>query len=326
MTNSTIKPLLTLRVLAKLHEAEDICRIVLDDPNGRPVPPFKAGAHVDVHLPSGLIRQYSLCNSPHESDRYILAVLREPQSRGGSVEIHDRIREGDLLPMSAPRNRFPLLEGTHHSVLLAGGIGITPILAMAEELFAKGESFELHYCCRTPARMAFRQQLITAPYAFRVHPHFDNGPTEQRFDIIKTLASSPQGCHLYVCGPSGFINHVLNAAAIAGWDTDRLHFERFTGSASAAPQGNTAFDVWIASSGAVIHVAADATVVAALNAAGVVVPISCEQGVCGTCLTRVIEGDVDHRDHYLTELEKALNDRILPCCSRAKSSHLVLDL
>ena len=314
-----------VRIARKTVEAQDICSFELVAPEGGALPRFAAGAHIDVHLGGGLVRQYSLCNDPRETQRYQIAVLREPASRGGSIAMH-ALQPGHALEISAPRNHFAQAHDASHHLLLAGGIGITPILCMAEQLAAEGASFALHYCTRSAERTAFAQRLRSAPFASQVQLHHDDGAAAQKLDLAALLASPRPGTHLYVCGPSGFMEAVLSAARAAGWPEARLHREYF---AAAAPKGNGhdgAFEVQVASSGAVIRVAPDQAVVAALAAAGIEVPVSCEQGVCGTCLTRVLDGVPDHRDLFLSDEERARGDQFTPCCSRAKSHRLVLDL
>ncbi|HEY9096754.1 MAG TPA: PDR/VanB family oxidoreductase [Hydrogenophaga sp.] len=317
---------LSVRVARKANEALDIQSFELVDPEGAALPVFTAGAHIDVFLPNGLIRQYSLCNAPGETHRYLIGVLRDPATRGGSQAMHDQVNEGDLLQISAPKNHFPLAEQAQRSLLLAGGIGITPILCMAERLAAQGADFEMHYCTREAARTAFAKRLAAAPFASSVRFHFDAGAPEQKLDLPALLAKPEAGRHLYVCGPKGFINAVLDQARAAGWPEAQLHCEFFAGEEVTAQAGDTAFQVKLASSGRMISVAADTTVAKALMDAGVDLMTSCEQGVCGTCLTRVLEGEIDHRDQYLTPEEQAANDQFLPCCSRARSPVLVVDL
>lgn len=313
-----------VRVARKTDEAQDICGFELVAADGGALAPFSAGAHIDVHLGAGLVRQYSLCNDPRETQRYRLAVLREANSRGGSTAMH-ALAEGQVLQASLPRNHFPLAAQARRHLLLAGGIGITPILAMAEQLAGEGAAFELHYASRSADRTAFARHLREAPWAAQVQLHHDDGPAAQRLDLPALLARPEPGRHLYVCGPAGFIEAVLGHARAAGWPEDALHREFFGAPAtSAAPADG--FEVQIASSGAVIAVPPGRTVVAALAAAGIQVPVSCEQGVCGTCFTRVVDGRPDHRDLYLTDAEREAGDCFLPCCSRALSPRLVLDL
>lgn len=313
-----------VRIIRKLGIATDICAFELVKPDGSALPAFAAGAHIDVHVGEGLVRQYSLCNHPGDTQRYVIGVLREASSRGGSVAMH-ALAEGSLLEISEPKNHFPLAEAATGSLLLAGGIGVTPILSMAEHLARTGASFEMHYCTRDPGRVAFRDRLVEARFADRVHLYFDSAPADERVNLRALLAAPAAGKHLYVCGPAGFIGAVLETAAAAGWDERNLHREYFA--AAAQPETlSDEFQIMLASSGRVIDVKGEQTVIAALTAAGIELPTSCEQGVCGTCLTRVLSGEPDHRDVYLTDDERAAKDCFLPCCSRSKSPMLVLDL
>ena len=317
-------PKRSVRIARKTVEAQDICSFELVDPAGRPLPRFAAGAHIDVHLPGGLVRQYSLCNDPAETQRYLIAVLHEAASRGGSAGMH-ALAEGALLTIGEPRNHFPLADAATHHLLLAGGIGVTPMLAMAEQLVRSDASFELHYCARSRARAAFVERLERSAFASLATLHLDDDDASQRLDLVARLQASAPGTHLYVCGPSGFMDWLLATARAAGWADQRLHREYF----SAAPvdtSSDGAFEVQIASTGAVIPVAADQNVVAALAACGIEIPVSCEQGVCGTCVTRIREGMPLHRDMFLTPAEQARGDQFTPCCSRATSARLVLDL
>jgi vanillate O-demethylase ferredoxin subunit len=317
-------PDLVVRVVSKRQEARDICSFELARPDGAPLPAFSAGSHIDVHVPGGPVRQYSLCNDAGEHHRYRIAVLRDAASRGGSTGMHDRVNEGDELTISEPRNHFPLVHA-RRTVLLAGGIGVTPLLCMAQRLAATGADFALHYCTRSAERTAFRDEILASPFAQRVQFHFDDGGADQVLNLPAALGPHDPGTHLYVCGPSGFINHVTQVARGMGWTDAQIHVEFFTGAAQDTG-ADRAFDVRIASSGQVIRVEANQTVVQALAAQGIEVLTSCEQGVCGTCITRVLEGECDHRDLYFTDEEKAKNDQFTPCCSRAKSGVLVLDL
>ncbi|MGU7784192.1 PDR/VanB family oxidoreductase [Burkholderia sp. PU8-34] len=323
----------------KLPAATDICEFELVSADGAALPPFTAGAHIDVHV-GGFVRQYSLCNSPSEAGVYRIGVLREPASRGGSRAMH-ACEPGATLDVSAPRNHFPLDPGAAHSVLLAGGIGITPLLSMAAYLVETGQSFELHYCARERARAAFLDRLDTPALEARTRLWFDDDPAGRRIDFAQVLANPAPRTHLYVCGPGGFIDAALAAAAQAGWSAANVHREYFgatgvgaagkgaagSGASDPAPNdGDRAFQVSLAQSGCVVDVPAGTSIVEALRSSGIEVPVSCEQGVCGTCLTRVLSGTPDHRDVYLTDDERAANDQILPCCSRAVTPVLVLDI
>lgn len=312
-----------VRVAAKVCEAEGICSYELVRLDGAPLPPFEAGAHIDVHVGDMHVRQYSLCNAPRETHRYLIGVLRDAGSRGGSVAMHDAVHAGSVLSISAPKNHFPLVDAPH-TMLIAGGIGITPLLAMAEALASKGTSFEMHYCARSPERAAFRERIAGSGFSNRVHFHYDSGDAQQQLDL-PALLGTPANTHLYVCGPAGFIEYVLGSARARGWPETRLHVEYFSG-ALIDTAGDQPFDVKLASSGQVLVVPAGRSVIQVLAEQGIDVPYSCEEGVCGTCLTRVLDGVPDHRDLYLTDEEHAANDQFTPCCSRARTKLLVLDL
>lgn len=322
---------LTVRVARKLVEAEGICSLELTSTDGSALPGFEAGAHIDIAVPgkvpgdAPIIRQYSLCNPPGETHRYLISVLKDTASRGGSEGVHERIADGSVVRISAPRNLFPLAADAGHHLLLAGGIGITPILAMAYALQSKGEAFSLHHATRTASRTPFVSLMAAQAFADRVHHHFDDGAADQRLDIDALLAAASADTHLYVCGPQGFMDAVLGKARSAGWSNDRLHYEYF-GAAPAAKADDGSFEIEVASTGQVIRVAPEQTALSALLDAGLDIPMSCEQGVCGTCLTGVKSGQVDHRDHFLTDEEQAANDQFLPCCSRSLSARLVIDL
>jgi vanillate O-demethylase ferredoxin subunit len=315
---------IAVRVANKVCEAESICSYELVSLDGAPLPPFEAGAHVDVHLDGGVVRQYSLCNAPGETHRYQIAVLRDAGSRGGSQAMHERVGAGSQLRISAPKNHFPLAEAKR-SLLLAGGIGVTPILAMAEALARKGAAFEMHYSTRSPERAAFRQRIADSSFASRVRFHYDSGDAAQQLDLARLLAGPDADTHLYVCGPQGFIDHVLGSAKALGWAAAQLHVEYF-GNAGVDASGDQAFDVKLASTGKTVTVQAGQSVIEALAEQGIEIAYSCKEGVCGTCLTRVLEGVPEHRDLYLTEDEQAANDQFTPCCSRARTPVLVLDL
>lgn len=316
-TSGTLRAIVT----ARNREAEGIDSFELRSANGLELPAFSAGAHIDVHLPGGEVRQYSLCNDPFERDRYVIAVLRDPASRGGSVTMHDEVRVGMILPVSAPRCTFPL-HRADHSILIAGGIGVTPLLSMAQQLRRDGASFELHYCIRSKAVAAFADMLAGAE-ATRLY--FDDGAGAGRFAPRAALAKPRPDTRVYVCGPPGFIEYVLNAARVCGWAETQLHCEYF----AAAPidtSADASFIVRLARRGTALSVPHDRTVADVLRANGILLPMSCRQGVCGTCIVPVLSGICDHRDMFLTKTEQARNDQFTPCCSRALSDELVLDL
>lgn len=292
-------------------------------PDGGTLPAFEAGAHVRVQVPGGPERCYSLCNDPAETHRYQIAVHRDPQSRGGSHGMHARVAVGDRLVVSTPANHFPLDEAAPHTLLIAGGIGITPLLAMAWRLHAIGASWSLHHAARSAAHCAFLDALRHSPFKQRVQLHLDDGSHEGLLDVPALIAASKPGTHIYVCGPAGLIDHVLTAGREAGWPAARLHHERFT-SAPLEPGINRAFRLVLARSGLSLNVPADRSAASVVQAAGIALPTSCEQGMCGTCLTDVLDGEVDHRDECLDDADRTRC--FTPCCSRALSDTLTVDL
>lgn len=316
--------MIPVRVASRAIAAQDVVRLELEPLEGASLPSFTAGSHIDLVLGNGLTRQYSLCNAPGGDGLYRIAVLREPTSRGGSQAVHDDLTEGATLQISPPRNLFDLNEAADSYLLVAGGIGITPILAMAYRLYAIGKPFSLHYCTRDPARAAFLDELTAAPFADLVHLHFDSDPTTG-LSPDRALQDPSPGRHLYVCGPTGFMDFIIKRAADQGWDGDQIHREYFA-SAPLATDQNRPFDLVIASTGQTLTVSADQTAAQVLEAAGVFVPLSCEQGICGTCLTPVLSGRPDHRDLFQTDEEKQTNLLFTPCCSRALTPSLTLDL
>ena len=312
----------TVRIGRRRIESENIISLELVARDGRLLAPFKAGAHVDVKIAPGIVRQYSLLNDPCEQHRYRLGILLDKASRGGSSAIHSTFVPGLECEVSLPRNHFPL-TGTEDSVLLfAGGVGVTPIMAMARELHSRQTPFELHYCFRTPSCGAFVEELLASEFGDCVEIHIDTGPEEQRLDLRKLLAMPNEGRHIYICGPGGFIDHIVRAAVFANWPEDQIHLERF----AAQPLSNDEFTVVAARSGVEVKVCAGQRISEALRAAGIEVEMSCEAGVCGTCYTHVLEGTPDHKDTFQTATERAKNDGIAICCSGSRSSRLVLDI
>lgn len=288
---------------------------------GQALSPFEAGAHVDVHLRPDLVRQYSLCGDPADTSRYRLAVRLEAQSRGGSASMHADLREGDRLQVGPPRNQFPLARAASRAVLIAGGIGITPLMAMVHALNRAGVPFYLHYCVRSRTGAAFLDELAAAPFAGHVSLHADDDAVSH-FDA-SVLPPAQAGTHLYVCGPGPFMDARIAEAKAAGWADDHLHLERFS---NEVDRTGDVFTVTAVRSGVTVTVAAQESIAEALIREGVDVALSCEQGVCGTCLVDVLEGVPDHRDCYLTDAEKAANRQMTICCSRAKTASLALDV
>jgi cytochrome P450/ferredoxin-NADP reductase len=312
---------LTVRVAARHVAAQDTVALEFESADGTPLPPFEAGAHVDLHVTGELLRPYSLSNSPAVPGRYRLGVLLHPQSRGGSAAVHAALHVGQVVQMSHPRNHFALHMHAAHTLLFAGGIGITPILAMAHALHAAGRSFELHYCGRSAQRLAFLGELQR--FGPRVQVHLDDGPAAQHLRIDAVLATPAADRHVYVCGPNGFMDFVTQAAQRLGWANGTVHVERF--GAEVDTDGEP-FTVVAARSRVSFEVLPGERIADQLLARGIAVRMSCQSGVCGTCVTRVIEGMPDHRDHVQTASEKASNRSITVCCSRSKTRRLVLDI
>lgn len=312
---------LDVRIARRREEAEGIISLELVDPAGGCLPAFEAGAHVEVQIAPGLSRHYSLCGSPEDLRSYRLGILREPASRGGSAQIHQMFLPDTLIRISLPRNQFHLDESATHSVLVGGCIGVTPILAMAWRLHALGKSFELHYCVRSRTRAAFIGQLAQSPFADQITLHVDEDG--QPLDIAALLKGPEGQRHLYVCGPGGFMQAVIGEGRRQGWAAQNIHSEYFA--AEVDPTGS-GFTLYAARSGQTLQVLQDQSIAQVLIEAGIDVPLSCEQGVCGTCLTPVLEGIPDHRDLFLTDREKTANDQMLVCCSRSNSAFLRLDI
>jgi len=314
-----------VKVTGKGYETDDICLLELARPDAAPLPAFSAGAHIDLHLPGGLVRQYSLCNPPDDRHRYELGILRDPDSRGGSRAVHEQLQVGDSLQISEPRNLFPLEHAAERHLLIAGGIGITPLLCMAERLSHLNAEFELHYCSRTPEQTAFRQRIAQSKFTDRAHFHYSRTTPDSRLDAAALLADPQPGTHLYVCGPNPFMAHILDTAQAQGWQPAQLHREYFAAD-SSTHDGDCAFEVQLASSGEVIEIPADRSVLEVLLEREIDIPFACEEGVCGTCAVRLLEGEPDHRDLFMSEQEHASNEEFAPCCSRARSKRLVLDI
>jgi vanillate O-demethylase ferredoxin subunit len=317
----------SVRVNRIRREAIDIASYELVEPNGQPLPAFTPGSHIDVHLGPNLIRQYSLCNGPDDLGHYVIAVKREPESRGGSAAMHERVKEGDLLTISEPRNNFPLEPDAEHHTLLAGGIGVTPILSMARHLCAAGASFELHYFTRSLQHTAFHDVLSGPEYKGKgkVDFHYAIEPAALRPYLRRLLWRRPPGAHLYLCGPKPFMDMIEEVAAPT-WPPETVHLEYFTADPRALTGPQDAFEVRLAMSGGTYTVPEGKSIVEVLAEHGIHVEVSCEQGVCGTCLTGVLEGVPDHRDMFLTDEEHQEGDKMTVCVSRAKSPVLVLDL
>jgi len=317
------RPLLPVFIRAIRHECEGVASFELESPDHAPLPGYAPGAHVDVHLPSGVVRSYSLLEPACERGTYRIAVKREPASRGGSLWLHETARVGQALRISAPANDFTLAQDAPASVFVAGGIGITPLLAMIGHLDALGRRWELHYAAASRAGMPFREALegLAAHGHGTLRLHFSEDGAG-RMDIAGLVAAAPADAHFYCCGPSGMIDAFL--AATRERRPEQVHYERFAASQAAATAGG--FTLQLARDGRVLAVAQGRSVLDVLLDAGLDVPYSCTQGVCGSCRVPVLEGIPDHRDDYLTDAEKAANDCMLVCCSGARTARLALDL
>ena len=291
---------------------------------GGALPAFTAGAHIDLTLGEDLTRSYSLLNDPHETHRYVLGVLREAESTGGSAFIHDHLKEGDVLQCSAPLNDFPLYEAGDANILIAGGIGVTPIMSMAARLQALGKAYDLHYCARAADDAAFLGELEKR-YGEHLHTHFDGGDPAKGVDLKALLARRPAAGHVYVCGPLGLIKAVKEAAA--DWPKGTVHYELFKGSEADLAPVNTdqPFEVQLKKSGRTFTIPADKSILAVLKAEGVKIKTLCSTGRCGTCRVTYLAGEVDHRDDVLDDDEKG--EVLQVCVSRAMPGEtLVLDL
>lgn len=333
----------TLRVTvdALIAQGKGNLAVRLVDVNAQPLPPFEAGAHIDVHLPNGVVRQYSIASAPTIRDYYLLCIRKEEASRGGSSYIHQQLRVGDVLTVSQPRNIFALVPAQHY-VLMAGGIGITPLLAMAENLEMNGTSFELHYYVRHREQAAFVKRLsqgfdhgtvyVYSSYEGQSPRMFLPPVMGQPGVVDDPAAGSMASKRLYLCGSNGFMQHVSDTARSRGWDAAVIHKEAFAPANTVAASTENAsedatFEVALTSRQQIFVVPHGKSIASVLMDAGVDVPLSCEMGICGACLTPVTEGQVDHRDSVQSDAEKtAVRQHIALCCSRSCSPRLTLDL
>lgn len=318
--------ILTVRVARITRQTPDIVAFEFVHPWGRALPGFSAGAHIDVHLPGGFMRQYSLAQAAqpgHECDHYLIGVKREPASRGGSASLHERVKVGELLAISAPRNTFPIHAEARRHLLLAGGIGLTPLLAMAQQLAREGANFTLCVFARSPEHLAFAQALTDPTLTPHLRLHFDATGSTEKIDLGALLATHESGTHLYLCGPGGFMLAARNAAT--HWPDDTVHLEYFAAPAKDGDEStDEPFTLQLAQRRVTIQVGAEQSAVEALHDMGIDVPTSCEQGICGTCVVNWFDGEPEHRDFCLSATER--KGKIALCCSRAKSRALVIDL
>jgi phthalate 4,5-dioxygenase reductase subunit len=311
--------MMELKVADKRALADGIWLFELVDPSGADLPAFEAGGHVPVETPSGAMRHYSLSNDPVERDRYQIAVKLEPESRGGSRSMVEDVDVGALLNVDEPGNDFPLADAPDY-LLIAGGIGITPILAMARQLTRDGKPFRLVYCTRSAEQTAFLDVLESGELKGEITVHHDGGDPDRLFDFWDLL-ENPSKTHVFCCGPKPLMEEIRGMTG--HWPESAVHFEDFQPVERVRAE-DRAFSVTLARSGKTVEVPADCTILEALRRAGVKTTSSCESGTCGTCKTGLVEGTPDHRDMVLMEDEKA--DHIMICVSRSADGDLVLDL
>jgi len=317
-------PAMMLRVEEARWAARDIRCFDLRAPDGQDLPAFTAGAHLCLHAPSGDLRHYSLSNDPQERHRYVIAVKREAQGRGGSRSLVDGVQAGDLLSVRPPENQFELDPRARSLLLVAGGIGLTPLMAMARHLLDEGtRAFRLIVLSRDAESTAFLDELRAAPLASRTLVHHDGGDPGRAFDLWPLLEKpgSLHGQHLYCCGPKGLMEAVRDMTG--HWSSATVHFESF-GADTAPRPDDTAFEIVLARSGQRLQVPAGRSALQVLREHGVQVSSSCESGTCGSCRTTLLDGQADHRDLVLLDEDKAT--QVMPCVSRALNGPLVLDL
>jgi vanillate O-demethylase ferredoxin subunit len=313
----------SLRLSTIRYEAESIASFEFTDPDGGALPGFAPGAHVDVHLPNGLVRSYSLSNDSSEVHRYVVTVARDAHSRGGSSYAHDALRVGQLLRVGMPANHFALNEGIADTVLIAGGVGITPIWCMAQRLRRLGRGFKLFYATRSRRNAAFLRELqdLAAQLNGRIHLHFDD--ESGLLDVARVVSENADArTHLYCCGPLPMLQSF--EAACAHLPPEQVHVEYFK--AKEAPVSADGVELVLAKSSRTIRVAPGKTVLDTVLEAGIEIPYSCMEGICGSCEVAVLDGIPDHHDSVLSDQQRASNRTMLICCSGARSARLVLDL
>ncbi|AHK34410.1 vanillate O-demethylase oxidoreductase [Rhodococcus opacus PD630] len=315
--------MITVTVTDITTETASVKRFSLRRSNGAPFASYAAGAHVDVTGPGGITRQYSLCGPPHRTDSYQIAVKREDCSRGGSAALHDQVAVGDELTISEPRNLFALAPEADTHVLVAAGIGITPLLSMAYQLSTDGVPYRLHYFASRREQAAFVRVLEDEGFASSVEFHFGIDRSEQPDVLESILAGAEPGAHVYSCGPKEFMQRVVEVATRSLPD-DQVHIEHFQPLEPTTHDGGE-FEVEL-DTGEVFAIPSGRSIVEVLGDAGIDVDTSCREGICGTCVLTVLDGVPDHRDNCLTRKEKESGDQIATCVSRAKTARLVLEL
>lgn len=321
MTDDALRPLL---VAKKTEEAHNMVSFELVDPHGAELPAFSAGSHVDVTIPGGLVRQYSLCNSQSDRNRYVIGVWKNPNSRGGSKAMHEMLNQGDTVQVSLPRNRFRVPKGTKNAILIGRGIGVTPLLSIADYLKSQNIPFTFHYLYALMSPDLFLNTVKESTFAENTLFYSEKTDDGKLLNAAAILADQPEDTHLFICGVDWWQDPIIEIAKKKGLSEERIHVERFTAKVPDAVLDKV-FDVKIASTGAVFKIPGDKTVSGYLEEQGVKIPTSCEQGMCGTCTIKVLEGDVDHRDKRLSQEQRDAG-LFLACVSRAKGDMLVLDL
>src|SRR6185369_10606017 len=320
MTATERLDMVPLRVTRNDPIAEGIHLIEFRDAEGKELPQFSAGAHITIRVPNGMLRKYSLCNDPSERDRYQVAVKREVSGRGGSSTLIDRTKPGDDLYIAPPVNDFALPQRAQDFLFIAGGIGITPIMAMIRQVRKEGKRFRLYYCTRSPETTAFFDELSKPEYKDMVVIHHDHGDPTCSLDLKPVLAERKNREHLYCCGPRPLMESVR--AMTDHWSSTAVHFEAFS-EADIHKATDRAFKILLAKSGKTLEVPADKTIMEVMREHGYEVPSSCETGTCGTCRTKMLAGEADHRDLFLAEHDKA--NTIMICVSRAKGDEITID-
>lgn len=314
--------MMSLEVVRKAAIADDVHLFELALAGRQPLPAFSAGSHVTVLTPNGMTRRYSLCNGPGDRDRYVIAVKREAQGRGGSVSLIDHVAVGDVLMVSAPLNYFPLDAKAGSHLLIAGGIGITPILSMVRELQARQAEFRVIYATRSPQATAFLELLCGPDFGGRVRFHHDHGDRTRSLELAPVLSHQPAGAHLYCCGPRPLMQAVRDCTR--HWPAASMHFEDFGTSEQPEQPVDRPFAVRLVRTGVTVEVPAGVSILEALRRRGIAAPSSCESGTCGSCRTGLVAGIAQHRDYVLDEDQH--DKEIMICVSRAESPVLDLDL
>ncbi|EKS31088.1 PDR/VanB family oxidoreductase [Afipia felis] len=311
-----------LRVENIREETSEVKSFRLAPTSSDALPIFEPGSHISIHLAGNIIRQYSITNGPDHVDHYAIAVKREPASRGGSIAMH-ALKLGDEVTVDPPRNNFPMSQSDGKCIFLGGGIGITPLLSMARHLSKLNRNFELHLFARSSDLVPFKNELESQLEATL---HLGLVPPKLNETIANLLSNRDANTQVYICGPGPFMELSRQSAEDAGWEDSRIHLEYFSVATDESLTSGDSFDVELRRSGVTLHVNSDQTITEVMQGAGLEIPTSCEQGVCGTCVTRVLEGRVDHRDHYFSEAERRSGEFMTPCVSRALGKKIVLDI